>query len=76
MVGVAISGFGDACSRQMSCCEGDRTDDRNPGRDLRALALATDEVKRRFGEQSIAYGQDLRLQQTLSNTTPKNKRDF
>ncbi|MCC6102756.1 MAG: DNA polymerase IV [Atopobiaceae bacterium] len=76
LVGVAISRFGDACSRQMSLFEEDRTDHRNPRRDLRSLALATDEVKRRFGEQSIAYGHDLRLQQTLSNTTPKNKRDF
>lgn len=42
-------------------------------RDLRALSEATDAVRKRFGNDAIAYGRDLRLKDATSNTTPMNK---
>lgn len=48
---------------------------RLPKRDLRALSEATDQVRRKFGSDSIALGRDLRLKDALSDTVPRHKED-
>lgn len=44
-------------------------------RDLRALSVTADEVRRRFGSDAIAFGRDLRLKDAMSDTTPQHKND-
>lgn len=44
-------------------------------RDLRALSVTADEVRRRFGSDAISFGRDLRLKDSTSDTTPQHKND-
>ena len=56
LVGVAMSGF-DAPPQQMSLFDNEET------RPTSALSHVTDELRERFGKDSITYGRDLRLRQ-------------
>ncbi|KXB62637.1 DNA polymerase IV [Olsenella sp. DNF00959] len=68
LVGVGASDFGEGAAEQLSLF----TDEKGDERDLRALSLATDEVRRRFGKSAIAYGRNLRLEGRDSDTLPMN----
>ena len=70
LVGVAVSGFGNARPYQLSLFDedeehpaetSDKTRSTHSTRDLRNLAVATDAVRAKFGNEAIAYGHDLRL---------------
>ena len=85
LVGVAVSGFDGTHPRQLDLFAGElgqdgpfgeAEDDVAPTRDLRALSVATDEIRRRFGNAAVSYGRDLRFRDTESDTAPMDKRDF
>lgn len=69
LVGVSVSGFGGAGARQLSLFGEGEVPDR-PQRDLRSLSVAADEVRRRFGAESISFGRDLRFKGKESDTLP------
>ena len=86
LVGVAVSGFDGAKPRQLGLFDSleatEASSDASDGdthhhtRDLRALSQATDDIRRRFGNEAVSYGRDLRFRDTESDTAPMDKRDF
>lgn len=80
LVGVAVSGFDGAKPRQLGLFDEDdptgHKDDAPSQRDLRALSVATDSIRARFGNDVLSYGRDLRFRHTESDTAPMDKRDF
>ncbi|MGN0075349.1 MAG: DNA polymerase IV [Parafannyhessea sp.] len=85
LVGVAVSGFGPARPHQQrlelfSPDAGEKdaatgADAAKPRRDLRALSVAADEVRARFGRDALSMGRDLRIGRDASDTSPMNKPD-
>lgn len=62
LVGVGVSGFDDARPQQLDLFgESDGPAKESPQRDLRALSVATDDIRQRFGARALTYGRDLRL---------------
>ena len=62
LVGVGVSGFDDARPQQLDLFgESDGPAEESPQRDLRALSVATDDIRQRFGAGALTYGRDLRL---------------
>ena len=86
LVGVAVSGFDGAKPRQLglfdsleateASSDASDSDTHHHTRDLRALSQATDDIRRRFGNEAVSYGRDLRFRDTESDTAPMDKRDF
>lgn len=77
LVGVAISGFDGVKPQQMGLFEQDEhSNTQEPSRDLRALSIATDDIRRRFGNAAVSYGRDFRFIDNESDTAPMDKRDF
>ncbi len=76
LVGVAISGFDGARPQQMNLFaeEEDHRDagsaTRKNARDLRALSVAADDIRQRFGSDVLAYGRELRFKKSESDTLP------
>lgn len=72
LVGVGISGFGEAGGRQLDLF-GSYADQaqQKPARDLRSLSLTTDEIRERFGKDALSYGRDLRFKDRGSDTIAK-----
>ncbi|MDI9590489.1 MAG: DNA polymerase IV [Acidobacteriota bacterium] len=60
LVGVGVSDLDGAHASQLGLFEEDSATVAS-GRDLRALAVATDDIRRRFGSAAVAYGRDLRF---------------
>ncbi len=82
LVGVGVSGFDGARPRQMDLFTGDDATPDGAGaapsshaRDLRALSVATDDIRRRFGSDALSYGRDLRFRDDTSHTLPMDGRD-
>ena len=78
---TTVSGFDGAKPRQLGLFDED--DSYTPQeeavtskRDLRALSVATDSIRARFGNDALSYGRDLRFKHTESDTAPMDKRDF
>lgn len=62
LVGVAVSGFDGARPMQLELGMDDgQEDEKPPARDLRALSVAADDIRRRFGSAALSYGRDLRF---------------
>lgn len=85
LVGVAVSGFDGTKPQQLDLfgdLDGSGHSSESPDtpgaptRDLRALSVATDDIRRRFGNAAVSYGRDLRFKETESDTAPMDKRDF
>ena len=81
LVGVAVSGFDGTRPRQLGLFDEDepsapQDEAATSKRDLRALSVATDSIRARFGNDALSYGRDLRLKHTESDTAPMDKRDF
>lgn len=78
LVGVAISGFDGAHPQQLGLFEQEDTADAKGGRtrDLRALSVATDNIRKRFGNEALSYGRELRFRDNESDTAPMDKRDY
>lgn len=73
LVGVGISGFDGAVARQLDLFESnEREAHSSTTRDLRALSVATDEIRQRFGNQALSYGRDLRFDNLGSDTIAKD----
>jgi DNA polymerase-4 len=80
LVGVGVSNFDGAKPKQLDLFAS--ADDERPPeepqeqkRDLRALSVATDDIRRRFGAAAVSYGRDLRFRDDTSNTLPMDGRD-
>ena len=84
LVGVAISGFEGARPQQLNLFGDDSapaSDDHAPQerptrskRDMRALSVAADDIRRRFGTEALSYGRELRFRETQSDTLPMDGR--
>ena len=76
LVGVAISGFDGAHPRQLELFGDDEptSEPEQPARDLRALSVATDDIRRRFGKGAVSYGRELRFRGEESDTLPMDGR--
>jgi DNA polymerase-4 len=46
-----------------------------PTRDLRALSVATDDIRRRFGNDALSYGRELRFRDAESDTEAMDRRE-
>ena len=87
LVGVAVSGFDGVRPRQMGLFDDELFGDDSSGeeptlaeasyahKDLRALSVATDDIRRRFGADAVSYGRDLRFRHSGSDTLPMDGRD-
>lgn len=83
LVGVGVSGFDGARPKQLGLFDLDSSGGneepqktpKKPERDLRALSVATDDIKRRFGSSVLSYGRDLRFRDDTSNTLPMDGRE-
>ena len=70
LVGVGLSGFGEAPPEQLTLLD---ERDEEAVRTRRNLAMTADDIRERFGKGSLAYGRDLRLHGGTSDTVPMNK---
>lgn len=62
LVGVGVTGFDGQRPQQLDLFGGnDTVSASDDGRDLRALSVTTDDIRRRFGKGAVTYGRDLRL---------------
>ena len=74
LVDVGLSGFGEKAVRPQQL---GLFDEKAPGghemRDRSALSRVTDSLRDRFGDETLAYGRDLRLRDRVSDTAPMHK---
>ena len=75
LVGVAVSGFDDSRTFQMSLLEQESGRDSKRRDDLRNLSIAADRVRKRFGKDSLAYGRDMRFREGTSGSIPLESED-
>ena len=73
LIGVGVSDFSEPVARQLDLFEDPALERRRES--LRRLHAATDEVRDRFGDASVAFGRDLRLKGSTTNTQPQHKED-
>lgn len=73
LLGVGLSGLGTTEPYQPGLFDDPAETKRRET--MRRLHLATDEVRERFGDASIAFGRDLRLASSTTNTQPQHKED-
>ena len=71
LLGVGVSDFSAARPRQLDLFADPEEERRREA--LRRLHVATDEVRERFGDDSLAYGRDLKLRGATTNTQPQHK---
>ncbi|MBP3892990.1 MAG: DNA polymerase IV [Atopobiaceae bacterium] len=77
LVGVGVSGFDETRPHQLDllATNGERREERQR-RDLRALSVATDDIRERFGNDILSYGRDLRFKRDESDTLPMDTRNL
>ncbi len=73
LLGVGISDFAPASPRQLDLFEDPAVERRRET--MRRLHAATDEVRDRFGDDALAFGRDLKLRSSTTNTQPQHKED-
>lgn len=71
LLGVEISHFGEAKPVQLDLFAPQEDQERKAI--MRRLHVATDELKERFGDEAIAYGRDLKLKASTTNSGPQHK---
>lgn len=76
LVGVGLGGFDGTRPQQLGLFSdaGTLAEDAR-ARDTRALSTATDDIRRRFGDDALSYGRDLRFRSTESDTAPLDGRE-
>jgi len=72
LVGVGISGFGETHPHQLGLLPEEDSPNTQTARkrDMRALSVATDDIRARFGNDILSYGRDLRFRDKESDTLP------
>lgn len=70
LVGVGVSGFGEAPAEQLALFPGEDAP-ATPARP--SLGRVTDAVRERFGEDAVSLGRDLRFRGRTSDTAPLHK---
>lgn len=73
LVGVGLSGLSERQPYQPGLFDDPKEEARRES--LRRLHLATDEVRDRFGDGAVAFGRDIRLGGSTTNTQPQHKED-
>ncbi len=73
LIGVGVSDFSTPMPRQMVLF--DDPDARRRQESMRALHRTTDALRDRFGDEAIAFGRDLKLRASTTNTQPQHKED-
>lgn len=73
LIGVEISHFDSKMPIQLDLF--DTQEDRERRQTMRRLHVTTDELKEKFGDTAIAYGRDLKLKASTTNTAPQHKED-
>ena len=77
LVGVGVSGFDESRPHQLDLLSADPDPgDVRPKRDLRALSVAADDIRMRFGNDILSYGRDLRFKHDESDTLPMDTRNL
>ena len=74
LVGVGISGFGETRPHQLGLLPEEDSPNTQTARkrDMRALSVATDDIRARFGNDILSYGRDLRFRDRESDTLPSD----
>lgn len=74
LVGVGISGFGETHPHQLGLLPQEDAPETPTSRkrDMRALSVATDDIRARFGNDILSYGRDLRFRDRESDTLPSD----
>lgn len=73
LLGVEVSHFGAAQPFQLDLFADEEEIERKAT--LRRLHITTDELKERFGDDAVAFGRDLKLKASTTNTAPQHKED-
>ena len=73
LIGVGVSNFSTPMPRQMGLF--DDPDEQRRQQSMRALHRTTDALRDRFGDEAIAFGRDLKLRASTTNTQPQHKED-
>lgn len=71
LVGVGVSGFGEAPAEQLALFSDQQEGPAAPARP--SLGRVTDAVRERFGEDAVSLGRDLRFRGRTSDTAPLHK---
>ncbi|OUO34931.1 DNA polymerase IV [Olsenella sp. An290] len=71
LVGVGVSGFGEAPAEQLALFSDRQGGQAAPARP--SLGRVTDAVRERFGEDAVSLGRDLRFRGRTSDTAPLHK---
>lgn len=73
LIGVGVSDFSAPAPRQLGLFDDPAEQQRRET--MRALHRTTDALRDRFGDEAIAFGRDIRLRQSTTNTQPQHKED-
>ena len=79
LVGVAVTGFGEAASNDGQLSLFDAQPEQNglmSDERRRGIMTATDKVKERFGESALRFGRELRLGGNTTGSSSKNPADY
>ena len=71
LLGLGVSDFKGHSPRQLDLFEDPAVERRREA--MRRLHLATDEVRERFGDESVALGSELKMRSQTTNTQPQHK---
>lgn len=71
LIGVGLSDFTSAAPCQLNLFEDEKAHQRREA--LRKLHQTTDELKTRFGDGAVAFGRELKLHSSTTNTAPQDK---
>lgn len=73
LVGVGVSDFSIPAPRQLGLFDDPRQVQRQES--MRTLHRTTDALRDRFGDEAVAFGRDIRLRKSTTNTQPQHKED-
>lgn len=73
LIGVGVSDFSAPRPTQLGLF--DDPEELHRRETMRSLHKTTDALKERFGDEAIAFGRDLRLRASTTNTQPQHKED-
>ncbi len=76
LLGVGLTGFGEEGAVQQALFADERAQDGAAVRRRESLAAATDQLKERFGEDSVLFGHEMRNARNTTGTASKRPADY
>lgn len=73
LIGVGVSDFSVPAPRQLGLFDDPKQVQRQES--MRSLHRTTDALRDRFGDEAVAFGRDIRLRKSTTNTQPQHKED-